>query len=57
MEAKQKRKEAENLAKTYVNLSPLAQGKMLTWMEGFAAGYRQKVEESNEASETAGKNR
>lgn len=57
MEAKQKRKEAENLANTYVNLSPLAQGKMLTWMEGFAAGYRQKTEESNEAPETAGKNR
>lgn len=57
MEAKQKRKEAENVATTYVNLSPMAQGKMLTWMEGFATGYRQKSEESNETSETAGTNR
>lgn len=55
MDNKQKRKAATEVATTLMNLSGEAREQMMTWMEGYAAGYNKRDrEEAHEAQETQG---
>lgn len=55
MEAKQKRKEAREVATTYMSLSGEARDQMMIWMEGYATGYSKRArEEAHEVQEAKG---